>query len=311
MMKTALVLAISGIGTLIAADFAGRWTGKMETNGSSVPIFLTLNRQLLNDTPLEAENVTGTVATGDESKPVPIEKAEIQGDMLTFEVHDNAGRVVNFRLTLTGTTLNGESTVGGQVSKVSLSQMKGGFSQVGGGYGDRNRPAVDNGVGLRQGNSDDAYRVGGGVSAPALIHKVDPEYTEEARAAHYEGTVMLYVEVGPDGTATNIRVLRSLGLGLDEKAIEAVTQWKFKPGQKDGKPVTVAATVQVNFRLRHDVGRNDLAPCGSGPKFKRCCGYFDLGAIFGIGPCVVFGFVGTSKVSMNGFCANETGMPSN
>ena len=250
MMKTALlVLAIGGIGTLIAADFAGRWTGKMETNGSSVPIFLTLNRQLLNDGPQQAENVTGTVATGDQSKPVPIEKAEIQGDMLTFEVHDNAGRVVNFRLTLTGTTLNGESVVGGQVSKVTLSQMKGGFIQVGGGYGDRNRPAVDDGVGLREGNSDRVYRAGGGVSPPALIHKVDPEYTEAARAAHYVGTVILYDEVGPDGTATNIRVVRSLGLGLDEKAIEAVKQWKFKPGQKDGYPVTVMATIEVNFRL--------------------------------------------------------------
>jgi hypothetical protein len=186
MMKAALLLlAIGGIGTLIAADFAGRWTGKMETNGSSVPIFPTLNRQFLNDGPRQAENVTGTVATGDESKPVPIEKAEIQGDMLSFEVHDNAGRIVNFRLTLTGITLNGESTAGVQVSKVSLSQMKGGLIQVGGGYGDRDRPAVDNGVGLREGTSDGVYRVGGGVSAPALIHKVDPEYSEEARAAHY------------------------------------------------------------------------------------------------------------------------------
>jgi TonB family protein len=61
--------------------------------------------------------------------------------------------------------------------------------------------------------------------------------------------VLLYIEVSPDGRATNIRVARSLGLGLDEKAMDAVKQWKFKPGYKNGQPVTVAATIEVNFRL--------------------------------------------------------------
>jgi TonB family protein len=92
--------------------------------------------------------------------------------------------------------------------------------------------------------------VGGGVTAPALLYKTEPEYSEEARAAKYQGTVLLYVEVVPDGTAQNIVVRRSLGLGLDEKAIEAVRRWKFRPGTKDGQPVTVQATIEVNFRLR-------------------------------------------------------------
>jgi TonB family protein len=89
----------------------------------------------------------------------------------------------------------------------------------------------------------------GGVTAPVLVFKKEPEYSEEARKAKYQGTVVLYVEVTPDGKAANMRVLRSLGLGLDEKAMEAVRQWKFKPGLKDGKAVTVAATIEVNFRL--------------------------------------------------------------
>jgi len=93
------------------------------------------------------------------------------------------------------------------------------------------------------------FRVGGGVTAPVVLHKVEPEYSEEARKAKYQGTVLLYVEVDPSGRATNIHVQHSVGLGLDEKAIEAVKQWKFKPGYKDGKPVTVAATIEVNFRL--------------------------------------------------------------
>jgi TonB family protein len=93
------------------------------------------------------------------------------------------------------------------------------------------------------------YRVGGGVSAPALVYKVEPEYTEVARVAKYQGTVLLYLEVGIDGAAHNVKVIQSLGLGLDQKAIEAVSRWKFKPGMKDGQPVPVAATIEVNFRL--------------------------------------------------------------
>jgi TonB family protein len=87
------------------------------------------------------------------------------------------------------------------------------------------------------------------VTAPSLLFKVEPEYSEEARRAKYQGVVLLYVEVDPSGRATDIRVQRSLGLGLDEKAIEAVKKWKFLPGKKDGKAVAVAATIEVNFRL--------------------------------------------------------------
>ncbi|MBV9507733.1 MAG: TonB family protein [Acidobacteriia bacterium] len=90
---------------------------------------------------------------------------------------------------------------------------------------------------------------GNGVTPPALLQKIEPEYTEEARLAKYQGTVVVAVVVGTDGTAQNMRVIRSLGLGLDEKAMEAISQWKFKPGTKDGQPVQVAATIEVNFRL--------------------------------------------------------------
>ena len=97
--------------------------------------------------------------------------------------------------------------------------------------------------------TSNAYKVGGGVTAPVVTSKKDPAYTEEARSAKYQGTVLLAVEIAPDGLAHNLRVVRSLGLGLDEKAVEAVSQWQFKPGTKDGQPVTVAATIEVNFRL--------------------------------------------------------------
>ena len=93
------------------------------------------------------------------------------------------------------------------------------------------------------------YRVGRGVTAPQLLSKQEPEYTEDARVAKYQGTAVLYVEVGPDGAPHNIRITRDLGFGLGENAVDAVSQWKFAPGTKDGVPVTVAATIEVNFRL--------------------------------------------------------------
>ncbi|MBZ5726308.1 MAG: energy transducer TonB [Acidobacteriia bacterium] len=94
-----------------------------------------------------------------------------------------------------------------------------------------------------------AYSVGAGVTVPALRFKVEPEYTEEARQAKIQGTVVLYVEIDPRGNPIHIRVLRGLDLGLSERAIEAVRKWRFRPGTKDGQPVTTRATVEVHFRL--------------------------------------------------------------
>lgn len=99
------------------------------------------------------------------------------------------------------------------------------------------------------GSGDNVYRIGGDVAPPKLLFKVEPEYSEEARAAKYQGTAVISVEIGLDGKPGNLKIQRSLGLGLDEKAIEAVNQWKFEPGTRNGQPVTVAATIEVNFRL--------------------------------------------------------------
>lgn len=120
-------------------------------------------------------------------------------------------------------------------------------SGSGGGVGSGDGRGV--GPGSGGGIGGGSFRNGGGVTAPILIFRVDPEYSEEARKAKHQGMVELYVEVEPDGFAHRIVVRRSLGLGLDEKAIEAVRKWKFKPAIKDGKPVTVGALVSVHFRL--------------------------------------------------------------
>lgn len=120
-------------------------------------------------------------------------------------------------------------------------------SGSGGGIGSGRGPGV--GPGWGGGIGGGPYRVGGGVSAPRILYQPDPEYSEEARKAKYQGTVVLWVVVGPDGRTKDIRVQRSLGLGLDEKAIEAVKTWKFEPARKDGQPVAVQINVEVNFRL--------------------------------------------------------------
>jgi TonB family protein len=87
------------------------------------------------------------------------------------------------------------------------------------------------------------------VRPPTIISKIEPQYSEEARKAGLQGTVLLKIVVDPDGKPTDPKVLRSLGLGLDEQAIVAVNNWQFQPGVKDGQPVPVQAQVEVNFRL--------------------------------------------------------------
>jgi protein TonB len=120
-------------------------------------------------------------------------------------------------------------------------------SNNGGGVGAGDGPGF--GPGHGGGTGGGAFRVGGGVSAPKAIYAPDPEYSEEARKVKHMGTVVLWLVVGPDGKPRDIKVLRTLGLGLDEKAIEAVKNWRFDPAMKDGKPVAVQINVEVNFHL--------------------------------------------------------------
>ena len=109
----------------------------------------------------------------------------------------------------------------------------------GGGYGPGSGGGAGGGV----------YRVGGGVSSPTVLFRVDPEYSEEARKAKFSGTVLLSIVVDTEGHARDIHVVKSVGMGLDEKAMEAVIKWKFKPGMKGGLAVNVRAQIEVNFRL--------------------------------------------------------------
>ncbi|MEP6961244.1 MAG: energy transducer TonB [Acidobacteriota bacterium] len=118
---------------------------------------------------------------------------------------------------------------------------------VGGGIGPGNGVGV--GPGSGGGIGGGVFKIGGGVSAPVPISKPEPEYSEEARKAKHQGEVLLSVIVDEKGIPQKVIVTRKLGLGLDEKAIEAVMKWRFKPGMKDGKPVAVQATIAVTFHL--------------------------------------------------------------
>jgi TonB family protein len=84
---------------------------------------------------------------------------------------------------------------------------------------------------------------------PAVVYKIDPGYSEAARKAKYQGSIVLSLMVDTSGHAVDIRVVRPLGLGLDLKAVQAINQWRFKPGIKNGKPINVGAHVEVRFRL--------------------------------------------------------------
>jgi len=140
---------------------------------------------------------------------------------------------------------------GDPLSKLGLASNGSGLNGIGNGIGGGIGTGRGGGVGpgAGAGFGGGVYRIGGGVSAPSVLFRVEPEYSEEARKAKWQGTVVLVLVVDAAGKAQNVRVVRSLGLGLDQKAIEAVSYWIFKPGFKDGKPVPVVATIEVNFRL--------------------------------------------------------------
>ena len=107
----------------------------------------------------------------------------------------------------------------------------------------------NDGPGPGEGYKAGIFISGNGVSAPTVLTRVDPEYSEEARKARFSGAVQLSFVVGIDGHGESIQVVRGLGMGLDEKAVDALRQWRFKPGTNKGAPVRVRALIEVMFRL--------------------------------------------------------------
>ena len=123
---------------------------------------------------------------------------------------------------------------------------------MGTGHGGGMGPGGGNGYGPGDGGNTGGglYQVGGRISAPEVVHAVEAEFSDEARRAKYQGVCLISLIVDAQGNPQDVRVARALGMGLDEKAIEAIRQYKFKPAMKDGRTaVPVPITIEVDFRL--------------------------------------------------------------
>jgi TonB family protein len=106
------------------------------------------------------------------------------------------------------------------------------------------------GPGSNGGTGGGPYRPGSGVTPPSLLKEVKPDYTEDARRRGLSGDVELEIVVRRDGSVGEVRLLRGLGAGLDQRAIDAVRQWRFSPALRQGTPVDVVVEVAVEFKLR-------------------------------------------------------------
>jgi TonB family protein len=105
-------------------------------------------------------------------------------------------------------------------------------------------------AGAQKAEKGPVYEPGNGVSAPILVKEVKPQYTADAMRAKIEGVVKVRCVVETDGSTGDVEVTQPLDPGLDQEAVKAVRQWRFKPGTKDGKPVRVRVTLELTFTLR-------------------------------------------------------------
>jgi len=137
-------------------------------------------------------------------------------------------------------------------AKDSNSQGPGAGAGVGTGQGTGIGEGTGSGIGPGSGGGTGGgpYRPGSGITPPSILREVQPDYTEEARRRGVQGDVELEIVVRADGTVSNVKVVRGLGSGLDQRAVEAVRQWRFAPAKRFGTPVDVLVEVAVEFKLR-------------------------------------------------------------
>jgi len=221
MFRLLLVIGLGIPSGLMAGDFSGRWAGTAtNARSAAVPVYLTINQK--------DEFIFGDVMRGG-AKTVPLSEAMVRDNELRFRIKEIGGQSTDFALTFVVSghplgdrqiTLEGTATAAPQESSVIL-------------YPVSDNPGKD-----------------GIASAPVVIHKVQPRYTEQAREINAQGTVLRQVEIEQTGMISKdqIRVVRGLGYGLDEAAIECVSRWLFKPGFRNGYAVRTAVSIQVDFR---------------------------------------------------------------
>lgn len=149
---------------------------------------------------------------------------------------------------------NGQQRVGVTERARSESPSQGpgteGGAATGRGTGDGQGVGAGIGPGSGGGTGGGPYRAGSGIEPPRLLREVKALYTDEARRRGVTGNVLLEIIINRDGTVGEVSVRRGLGAGLDQRAIDAVRQWKFAPARRLGAPVDVIVEVAVEFMLR-------------------------------------------------------------
>jgi periplasmic protein TonB len=199
--------------------------------------------------PRLAHQLKSQAAGGGQRNPLPASRGKIPPRVVTrVFVPPMAVRMENPKLAVPQAMVDAPeinidaADIGDPMGKIGpLSGGPGGPSGIGDGTG----RSIGNGAGP----GGISYKALGITQEPELLHAEEPEYTDEARRARHQGSVLLAIDVDVNGRVTNIRVMRSLGLGLDEKAVAAVMKWKFRPAMAGGRPVTAPAQVQVTFHL--------------------------------------------------------------
>lgn len=173
-------------------------------------------------------------------KPPPEEPPQVALNVPVREV--NAGQVPMV------------GAINGAPSAPPTSQGSGTGGGAGSGVGQGSGPGTGSGLGRGSGGGTGggSYMPGNGVSTPQLLFEAKPQYTPDAMRAKLQGEVLVSAVVMPDGTTAEVRVLRSLDstFGLDQEAVKAVRQWRFRPGLRQGQPVPVQISVAVSFNLR-------------------------------------------------------------
>jgi periplasmic protein TonB len=147
-----------------------------------------------------------------------------------------------------------EETRAGVIEESRAEPSQGSGTNGGAGTGAGAGLGAGEGAGIGEGSGGGTgggpYRPGSGIQPPSLLREVKPDYSEEARRKSVEGEVVLEIVVRRDGAVGDVRVLRGLGHGLDQLAVQAVRQWRFSPAQRQGVPVDVLVEVAVEFQLR-------------------------------------------------------------
>jgi TonB family protein len=253
----AVSMALHAAAVLLLA-FSGAWLMQNREASSTKIISLITTDASPYDLPVAPDLSHGGGGGGDHDK-LPASKGEpprFAREQITPPAtvirNDNPRLAVEPTVVGPPTIKFPASVMGDPLSNVTVAS-NGTGSSVGIGSGSGGGVGVGSGAGVGPGYGGGigggVYRVGGGVSAPRALYTPDPDYSEEARKARYQGVVVLWLIVGSDGRPRDLKVARSLGMGLDQKAIEAVKNWRFAPAIRDGHAVAVQINVEVSFRL--------------------------------------------------------------